>query len=99
MGFQPMWNSFIEQTTIHCETPMPTAEEIKKLVEKMPELDVPPPAPPIPEDAEEKEKQDLRRRASDQARLFRGKLTGPAWEDAARNILDPILAGGKDAIL
>lgn len=61
-------------------------QDIQSLVQKMPELDVPPPAPKDP-----KEKPKAAHKGE------KGKLTGPKWDDAAK-IYDQILAGGKPAV-
>jgi hypothetical protein len=78
---------------------MPTLEEIKALVARMPELD---PEPP-PEEKKEDAKPGEPAKPADPAKPRRapgaakGKLTGPTWSDA-REVYDAILAGGKESV-
>lgn len=79
---------------------MPTLEEIKSLVARMPELD---PTPPPEEKKAPDAKPGEPPRPADPARPKRapgaekGKLTGPTWSDA-QEVYDAILAGGKDSV-
>jgi HEAT repeat protein len=68
---------------------MPTANEIKDLIARMPELDLP--LEPLPPGPDGKKQEDKRINP-------KGRLTGPPWPEAEK-LYEPILAGGKDAVL
>lgn len=72
---------------------MATSEQIKALVDRMPELDNPP-------QPERKEGQDPKELESQRQHYnhFKGKLTGPAWDEAAK-VYDEILVGGKESVV
>jgi hypothetical protein len=91
---------------------MPTAEEIKALVNRMPELDTPPPAPPEPVEPAPEVKPPAPKPTDPNAKPLeapkpkpkpkppagpKGTLTGPAWPDAEK-LYDAILAGGKESV-
>lgn len=73
---------------------MPLTDDIAALVEKMPELDVTPAPPASQPDGKPAPKPEI------DPRHFKGKLTGPRWEAAAK-IYDAVLSrpGGVGALI
>jgi hypothetical protein len=71
---------------------MPTQDQIKAIIAKLPELDNPPPQPRATTRPTTRQTERPRPGAPS-----KGKLTGPKWEDAAK-LYDELLAHGEEGI-